>query len=176
MQVEAIDELKEASTREVELEEEKVLATMKKIRLRSMCKLLSELHFRRSFSMIGATAQFKQSKVSLLEKMPLPRRKKWWEKLSEHQHDHFYNDAEDLLETVPQTFLPCYQVIIDHKLMDRILIIQRYVKKRGLERWLVDQNPENRDWRNKFLVNVHNVDMLGDSAGKAGSEPNCTIF
>ena len=60
MQVEAIGELKESAAHEVELEEEKVLNRMKKIRLRAMTKLLTELHFRRSFSLIGATASFKQ--------------------------------------------------------------------------------------------------------------------
>ena len=83
-------------------------------------------------------ADFKQSKVALLEKMPLPRRKKWWEKLSEHQYDHFYVEAEEILPSVPRKYLSLYQLIIDQKLMHNILLIQRFVKKRGLEQWLVE--------------------------------------
>jgi hypothetical protein len=65
--------------------------------------------------MIEAIANFKRKKAALLEKMPLPRRKKWWEKLSEHQHDHFYDEAIELLPSVPRSFVKVYTTIINHR-------------------------------------------------------------
>ena len=70
--------------------------------------------------------------------MPMPRRKKWWEKLAEKQHDHFYKDANEILPTVPKRFKPMYHVIIDERLMHMVLRIQRAVKKRSLDRWLYE--------------------------------------
>lgn len=86
--------------------------------------------------------------------MALPRRKKWWEKLHEHQHDHFYEEAIELLPSVPRSFVKVYTTIINYRQMHNVLTIQRFVKKRGFERWLIEQNPENRDWKNKFMVQV----------------------
>ena len=59
----------------------------------------------------------------MLSKMPMPRRKKWWEKLAEKQHDHFYKDANEILPTVPKRFKPIYLVIIDERLMHMVLRI-----------------------------------------------------
>ena len=106
--------------------------------------------------------------------MPLPRRKKWWEKLAEHQHDHFYQEAEDIQGSVPRDYRMIYSLIIEHRLMKHVLILQRYVKKRGLERWLLEQNPDNRDWKNRFLVHVKPIDTTGASKNQGG--PDCTIF
>jgi len=146
---------------------------MVKIRLRGLVALLTEKHLRRPFHMIEGIANFKRSKAALLEKMPLPRRKKWWEKLSEHQHDHFYDEAVELLPSVPRDFSKVYSLIVEHCLMHNVLTIQRYIKKRGLERWLVSQNPENRDWQNKFLVNVQQIDTLGE---ESRGTSHCTLF
>lgn len=88
--------------------------------------------------MIEGLSNFKASKNALLDKMPLPRRKKWWEKLAERQHDHFYQEAMEILPTVPHKFLDIYSLIIEQRQIHAVLRIQRYVKKRGLERWLVD--------------------------------------
>ena len=111
-----------------------------------MFSLLVEKSMRGAFHGLEAYVRFSKSKADLLNKMPLPRRKKWWEKLSEHQHDHFYQEAIEMFPSVPGKYQMVYKIIIEHKLMHNVLVIQRYVKKRGLERWLLEQNPENRDW------------------------------
>ena len=114
--------------------------------------------------MVQRAANFKRSKAALLEKMPLPRRKKWWEKLAENQHDHLYDEAEEIFPSVPPKYQPIYRLIIDQRLMQNVLVIQRYVKKRGLEQWLIEQNPENRNWKNQNFVKVRSIDTLGDEA------------
>lgn len=96
---------------------------MSKIRIQGMLNLLTEKYLRSPFHMIQRMAEFKVKKEALLEKMPLPRRKKWWEKLSEHQYDHFYEEAEEILPSVPRKYLPLYQLVIDQKLMNSILVI-----------------------------------------------------
>ena len=57
---------------------------MKRIQLRSLLSLLTENNLRRAFHAFEANRNFTNKKQALLEKMPLPRRKKWWEKLAEH--------------------------------------------------------------------------------------------
>jgi len=78
--------------------------------------------------------------------MPMPRRKKWWEKLAENQYEHFYTDALEILPSVPGRFRSTYDVIIEERLIHLVLRLQRTVKKRSLEKWLVGQNPGNQDW------------------------------
>ena len=96
----------------------------------------------------------------MMSKMPMPRRKRWWEKLAEKQHDHFYKHALNLLPTVPDRFKPVYNMIIKERLIHLVLRIQRAVKKRSLERWLVEQSPGNQNWQNNILVkvNMHHLD------------------
>jgi hypothetical protein len=43
-----------------------------------------------SFQMIRAAAEFNKRKVKFLRQVPLPRKKQWWERLMEHELDHFY--------------------------------------------------------------------------------------
>ena len=43
-----------------------------------------------SFEMVRAAAEFHRRKVKMMRKMPLPRKKQWWERLMEHELDHFY--------------------------------------------------------------------------------------
>ena len=111
---------------------------MVRIRLRALCSLLNEKNLRRAFSAFEGNAKFKRSKQALLEKMPLPRRKKWWEKLSEHQHDHFYQEAVEMYSTVPRDYQLVYKLIIEHQLIKHILVIQRFIKKRNLQKWLME--------------------------------------
>ena len=86
---------------------------MKRIRLRAMVSLLAEKFYRNTFHAIESLSNFKKSKAALLEKMPLPRRKKWWEKLAEHHQDHFYQEGNELLPTVPSKFHAVYRLIIE---------------------------------------------------------------
>ena len=53
----------------------------------------------------------------------MPRRKKWWEKLAEHQYEHFYEAALGILPSVPKRFRSTYDVIIDERLMHLVLRI-----------------------------------------------------
>jgi hypothetical protein len=43
-----------------------------------------------SFQMIRAAAEFNKRKVKFMRQVPLPRKKQWWERLMEHELDHFY--------------------------------------------------------------------------------------
>ena len=51
-----------------------------------------------------------------------------------------------MLPTVPHKYLEIYSLIIEQRQISAVLTIQRYYKKRGLERWLVSQDINNYDW------------------------------
>ena len=98
---------------------------MKIIRLRAMASLLTEKMYRKTWLQIDSYAHFTRSKAHLLERLPLPRRKKWWEKLAEHQHDHFYQEAREVMtsKSFPAHYTEAYSVIIQHQQMHKILKI-----------------------------------------------------
>lgn len=100
-----------------------MLHEMKRIRLRALCSLMTEKLLRRAFHSFEANQKFFAKKHAMLQKLPLPRRKKWWEKLDEHKHDHFYREAKDILESVPRKYRQIYSLIIEHKLMKHVLVI-----------------------------------------------------
>jgi len=104
-------------------EKEKAEKTLKKLHLRQFCELLSNKVVRSTFYHLESYSHFKKGKNQMLSKMPMPRRKKWWEKLAEKQHDHFYKDAAEILPTVPKRFEPIYHTIIDERLMGMVLRI-----------------------------------------------------
>lgn len=81
---------------------------MKNIRLRAMVSLLTEKLLRNTFHSLEGYVSFTKRRLQLIDKLPLPRRKKWWEKLAEHQHDHFYQEAHEMLPTVPAKYTECY--------------------------------------------------------------------
>ena len=110
--------------------------TLKKLKLRQLSELLTNKGIRTYFSHLESYTHFRKSKNQMMSRMPMPRRKKWWEKLAENQHEHFYKDAREVLPSVPKRFRHVYDVIIEDRLMHLILRIQRAVKKRSLERWL----------------------------------------
>uniref|UniRef100_A0A7S3I7Y9 Uncharacterized protein n=1 Tax=Favella ehrenbergii TaxID=182087 RepID=A0A7S3I7Y9_9SPIT len=148
---------------------------MTRIRLRAMMSLLTEKFYRNTWHSLEGYGSFSQSKAQLLERLPLPRRKKWWEKLAEHQHDHFYQEAVEMLPTVPAKYLETYTLIIEHQMMQAILKIQRYVKMRGLKQWLLVQSPDNTGWQTKIFVDVYPVDHEGAHEGRDIQE-QCRIF
>ena len=111
----------------------------------------------------------------MLERLPQPRRKKWWEKLAEHQHDHFYQEVQEMLPTVPAKYLETYTIILKQRQMHQVLKIQRYVKQRGLKQWLLAQSPANEGWQTKFFVDVYPIDHTGENEGRDLQE-QCRIF
>ena len=57
---------------------------MKKLQLRRLVELLSNKAVRTPFTTLEAYGHFKKAKNDMMSRMPMPRRKKWWEKLAEN--------------------------------------------------------------------------------------------
>ena len=68
----------------LESETERSEQTLKKLRLRQFCEILSNKVVRTTFFHIESYSHFIRNKNSMMSKMPMPRRKKWWEKLAEN--------------------------------------------------------------------------------------------
>lgn len=49
-----------------------------------MVSLLTEKLFRNTFHSLEGYVSFVKHKAEFVERLPLPRRRKWWEKLAEH--------------------------------------------------------------------------------------------
>lgn len=56
-------------------------------------QILEERSIRASYRLLKSYSDFVRRKFVMLSRFPKPRRKLWWEKLSESQYDHFYDDA-----------------------------------------------------------------------------------
>ena len=82
-QKDKLDIFNKESKDKIEAQQEFCDKEMQRIKLKRMCSLMTEQYFRSTFHMIEGVADFKTNKAALLNKMPLPRRKKWWEKLAE---------------------------------------------------------------------------------------------
>ena len=74
-----------------------------------------------SFEMVKAAAEFNRRKVKMMRKMPKPRKKQWWERLMEHELDHFYQQVD--LSKAPKRYRDVLRFIVEHKLIKHVITI-----------------------------------------------------
>ncbi len=73
------------------------------------------------FQILRAAAEFNRRKVRLMRQIPLPRKKQWWERLMEHELDHFYKEVD--VKMVPKRYREVIRFIVEHRLIKHVITI-----------------------------------------------------
>ncbi len=56
-----------------------------------------------------------------MRQIPLPRKKQWWERLMEHELDHFYKEVD--VKRVPKRYREVIIFIVEHRLIKHVITI-----------------------------------------------------
>ena len=73
------------------------------------------------FCMIKAAAEFNRRRLKLVRQIPRPRKKQWWERLMQHELDHFYKEID--LQKAPKRYRDLIRFIVEHKLIRHVITI-----------------------------------------------------
>ena len=95
------------------------------------------------FEILKAYKEFIGKRNMMMEKIPKPRRRQWWEKVMEKEFEFLYDKAKKQMKEAPVKYRDLYEMIIEHKLMRHIILIQRYFRKRKMKKWLEAHNYES---------------------------------